>query len=46
MIPLGDDLPSARRPVVTLSLIATCTGVFLWQRSLDAASSLLRNRAL
>ena len=46
MIPLKDDLPSARRPVVTLSLIATCAGVFLWQRSLDAASSLLRNRAL
>ena len=38
MIPLKDDLPSARRPVVTVSLIATCTGVFLWQRTLDAAS--------
>jgi membrane associated rhomboid family serine protease len=39
MIPLKDDLPSARRPVVTVSLIATCAAVFLWQRSLDAASS-------
>jgi membrane associated rhomboid family serine protease len=39
MIPLKVDLPSARKPVVTASLIATCAGVFLWQRSLDAASS-------
>lgn len=39
MIPLKDDLPSARRPVVTLSLIAACGAVFLWQRSLDAAAS-------
>jgi len=39
MIPLKDDLPSARRPAVTISLIATCAAVFLWQRSLDAASS-------
>ncbi len=38
MIPLKGDLPSARKPVVTVALIATCTGVFLWQRSLDAAS--------
>jgi membrane associated rhomboid family serine protease len=39
MIPLKDDLPSALKPVVTISLIVSCTGVFLWQRSLDPASS-------
>jgi len=39
MIPLKDDSPSALKPVVTLSLIVGCALVFLWQRSLDAASS-------
>jgi membrane associated rhomboid family serine protease len=39
MIPLKDDSPSALPPVVTLSLIAGCALVFLWQRSLDAAAS-------
>jgi membrane associated rhomboid family serine protease len=38
MIPLKDDSPSALKPWVTLSLILTCVCVFLWQRSLDAAS--------
>ena len=38
MIPLKDDTPSARRPYATISLIAACCAVFLWQRSLDAAS--------
>jgi membrane associated rhomboid family serine protease len=36
MIPLKDDAPSASTPVVTLSLIAACGGIFLWQRSLGA----------
>ncbi len=35
MIPLKDDRPSSGRPYVTISLIAACCGVFLWQRSLD-----------
>jgi len=39
MIPLKDDSPSALKPVVTLSLIVGCALIFLWQRSLDAASS-------
>jgi membrane associated rhomboid family serine protease len=39
MIPLKDDTPSALKPVVTISLIVACCAVFLWQRSLDAASS-------
>jgi len=39
MIPLKDDSPSALQPAVTLSLIAACAVVFLWQRSLDAAAS-------
>jgi membrane associated rhomboid family serine protease len=39
MIPLKDDSPSALKPIVTISLIVGCVGVFLWQRSLDAASS-------
>jgi membrane associated rhomboid family serine protease len=38
MIPLKDDSPSALKPWVTMSLIASCTAVFLWQHSLDAAS--------
>jgi membrane associated rhomboid family serine protease len=38
MIPLKDDSPSALKPWVTLSLIVSCACVFLWQRSLDAAS--------
>jgi membrane associated rhomboid family serine protease len=39
MIPLKDDSPSSLKPVVTLSLIAACSVVFLWQRSLDVAAS-------
>jgi membrane associated rhomboid family serine protease len=39
MIPLKDDTPSASKPYVTISLIAGCAGVFLWQRSLDTAAS-------
>ena len=35
MIPLQDDRPSALKPYVTISLIAACAAVFLWQRSLD-----------
>lgn len=38
MIPLKDDSPSAVKPFVTISLIAACASVFLWQRTLDAAS--------
>jgi membrane associated rhomboid family serine protease len=38
MIPLKDDTPSASKPYVTISLIAGCAGVFLWQRSLDTAA--------
>src|ERR1700722_2635608 len=38
MIPLKDDSPSASKPYVTVSLIAGCAGVFLWQRSLDPAA--------
>jgi membrane associated rhomboid family serine protease len=39
MIPLKDDTPSVLRPYVTISLIVACFAVFLWQRSLDLASS-------
>jgi membrane associated rhomboid family serine protease len=46
MIPLKDDTPSALRPYVTVSLIAACCGVFLWQRSLDAAAGLRAVAAL
>jgi membrane associated rhomboid family serine protease len=38
VIPLKDDSPSALKPFVTISLIAACACVFLWQRSLDTAS--------
>ena len=34
MIPLRDDNPSQRRPVVTVSIIVVATSVFLWQLSL------------
>jgi membrane associated rhomboid family serine protease len=39
MIPLKDDSPSTQRPYVTIGLIAACCLVFLWQRTLDAASA-------
>jgi rhomboid family protein len=39
MILLKDDSPSALKPFVTIALIVSCAGVFLWQRSLDTASS-------
>ena len=35
MIPLKDDTPSALRPYVTVSLIAACLAVFLWQQTLS-----------
>lgn len=38
MIPLKDDTPAALKPYVTLSLIAACGLVFLWQQTLDAAT--------
>jgi membrane associated rhomboid family serine protease len=38
MIPLKDDSPSARKPYVTIALIAACTVIFLWQRFLDAST--------
>ena len=34
MIPLKDDNPTERPPVVTVALIASCVLVFLWQASL------------
>jgi membrane associated rhomboid family serine protease len=37
VIPLRDDTPSLRRPVVTMSLIGLCTAVFLWQLALGEA---------
>jgi membrane associated rhomboid family serine protease len=39
MIPLKADTPSTSRPYVTFSLIAICSAVFLWQRSLDLNSA-------
>jgi membrane associated rhomboid family serine protease len=36
VFPLKDDIPSRRRPIVTIGLIATCLLVFLWQASLTA----------
>jgi membrane associated rhomboid family serine protease len=38
MIPLKADSPSALRPIVTISLITSCTCVFLWQSSLSTTS--------
>jgi membrane associated rhomboid family serine protease len=39
MIPLHDDNPTRRKPIVTIGLIATCVLVFLWQLSLDPRAS-------
>ncbi len=39
MIPLKDNLPSAIKPVVTISLIVVCSCIFLWQKSLDVTAS-------
>jgi membrane associated rhomboid family serine protease len=33
-LPLSDDNPTRRTPIVTYVIIATCVGVFLWQASL------------
>ena len=38
MIPLHDDNPTERPPVVTIAFIATCVLVFLYQASLPAGS--------
>jgi membrane associated rhomboid family serine protease len=38
MIPLKDDNAPARKPVVTMAMIAACSAVFLWQQSLDFAA--------
>ena len=34
MIPLHDDNPTTRRPIVTIALIVTCVLVYFWQSSL------------
>jgi membrane associated rhomboid family serine protease len=36
VFPLKDDIPSRRRPIVTVGLIATCILIFWWQVSLGA----------
>jgi membrane associated rhomboid family serine protease len=36
MIPLHDDNPTQRKPVVTIGLIVTCVLVYFWQSSLSA----------
>lgn len=39
MFPLKDDIPSHRRPIVTIALIATCVLVYFWQVSLGQAGA-------
>ena len=34
MIPIHDNNPTHRRPIVTVSLIVACVLVFFWQASL------------
>ena len=34
MIPLHDDNPTRRKPIVTIALIAACVLIFLWQSAL------------
>src|SRR5919197_4101940 len=38
MIPLGDSVPSRRRPVVTTGLIVVCVLVFLYELTLRGAA--------
>jgi len=40
LIPLRDDVPASRPPVVTLALVAACAAVFLWQMG-DARGELV-----
>jgi len=37
MIPISDDNPARRAPIVTWGLIALCVAVYLWERSLGPA---------
>lgn len=39
-IPLYDDNPTLRTPVVTIALIAACVLVFVWQLGLDARAEM------
>ena len=41
MIPIRDDMPAHRPPVVTVSLILVCVLVFLWQQS-QGGSGMMR----
>ena len=38
MIPLHDDNPTELTPVVTVAIMALCTGAFLWQQSLGESA--------
>ena len=38
MIPLRDDNPTTLKPVVTVTIIALATAVFLWQLSLSPSA--------
>ncbi|MDX1593991.1 MAG: rhomboid family intramembrane serine protease [Gammaproteobacteria bacterium] len=40
MIPLHDDVPAERAPVLTVGLMAACVAVFLWQAGLDDEAAL------
>ncbi len=46
MIPLKDDLPTGRLPIVTVALIAVNVLAFLWQLSVGLQSSVLRGGAI
>jgi len=39
MIPLRDNNPTRRRPVVTISIIVLCALVYLWQMTLQGAAA-------
>ncbi len=46
MIPLKDDLPTGRLPVVTIALIAVNAAAFLWQLSTGLQESVFRAGAI
>jgi membrane associated rhomboid family serine protease len=41
VFPLKDDIPSRRRPIVTIGLIAACILVYFWQASLGPQAAAL-----
>ena len=46
MIPISDDNPARRTPIVTWSILIACVAVFLWQFSLTGLEAQATIRSL